>query len=400
MIAPADARALMLAKAWAVQGVEQAPLSRALGRTLAESVAALRTQPPFASSAMDGYAVRAGDLAGLQALHLAGESAAGRPFGGELGPMQAIRIFTGAAIPKGADTILMQENAARTDDGKVRPLLQEKAGRHVRAAGLDFCEGDALLKAGLVLDPRHLGLAASMGHPALPVRPRPRVAVISTGDELVAAGHTLGPGQIASSNNHALAALIERAGGLAIDFGIAPDRLDATQALIDEAAGQADLIVTCGGASVGDHDFVQAALRSAGFEIDFWKVAIRPGKPLMLGAKGSLLCVGLPGNPVSSFVCALLFVDPLIRRMLGQDPAEIDRCEPAVLGAPLPANDHREDYMRCRLARVKEGAWEATPLPVQDSSMQSALAQADALLVRPPHAAAAAKGAPCRIIRL
>ncbi len=306
---PREALRRMLEAVPAPTRVETVPLAEADGRTLAEDLKALRTQPPFAASAMDGYAVRAADLASGAPLRVVGLSAAGRPFAGRIGPGEAARILTGAALPEGADTILMQENATRDGDA-VTPLQPEPAGRFVRAAGLDFREGDLLLAAGLELAPRHLQLAASMGHARLPVRARPRVAILSTGDELVPPGVAPGPGQIVSSNAVALAAFCRRFGADAVDLGIIPDDPAATRRAVSQAADAADLIVTIGGASVGDHDHVQGALREAGFGIAFWKVAIRPGKPLMFGVRPGRLAVALPGNPVSSMVCALVFVGP------------------------------------------------------------------------------------------
>ncbi len=390
----------MLAAATPLQGAEAMPLVQASGRTLAEDVTALRTQPPFAASAMDGYAVRAADLTSLMPLHVIGEAKAGHPFGGTVGPMEAVRIFTGAPVPDGADAILIQENAQGVGAGVITPTQTEQAGRFVRPAGLDFCTGDCLLKAGTVLDAWHIGLAASMGHGLLSVRSRPRVAILSTGDELAMPGSALREGQIVSSNAFALAAFVESRGGVADDRGIVPDDADTTRRAIANAAEGCDLIVTSGGASVGDHDFVQAALVANGFSISFWKIAVRPGKPLMFGVRGSTLCLGLPGNPVSSMICAILFLEPLLRKLLGQPNPDTDRSEGALLGRALPANDLREEYMRASLGRDDAGNLVATPFSSQDSSIQRLMASADALLIRPAHAPAAEAGTPCRIIRL
>lgn len=400
MTSPAEARRRILAAATPIAEADEAGLDQCLGRTLADDIVALRTQPPFPASAMDGYAVRADDLASASALQVIGESAAGHPFAGAVGPGQAVRIFTGAVIPGGADTILIQENAEILSGRNIMPRQVESKGRFVRRAGLDFAAGDVLLKEGLVLDGRHIGLAASMGHVALPVRRKPKVALLSTGDELVMPGEATGAGQIISSNALALAATVRLAGGEPHDHGIVPDTLAATRDAILRAADQADLILTSGGASVGEHDFVQGALKDAGFSINFWKVAVRPGKPLMLGVRGRTICIGLPGNPVSSMVCGLLFVAPLIRTLLGQANAEADGREPARLAATLPANDMREEYMRAKLCRDADGQWLVTPFAVQDSSVQRLLASADALLVRPAYAPPAAAGDPCEIIRL
>lgn len=399
LLAPADALSRILAAAFPLRDIEQVPLAEADGRTLAHNLPALRTQPPFPASAMDGYAVRAVDLAPGQALAVVDRSTAGHPATRTVRQGEAIRIFTGAAVPEGADTILIQENTRAASDISVTPAQTERPGRHIRKAGVDFAQGDVLLREGLRLAPRHLGLAASMGHAMLPVRRRPRVAIISTGDELVLPGSLPGPAQIVSSNASALAGLVREAGGEAIDLGIAPDDPQATEDAIRRAAAQADIVVTSGGASVGDHDLVQAALTRSGFRIDFWKVAIRPGKPLMFGSATDRLAVGLPGNPVSGFVCALLFLQPLIRRMLGQSGDISPSREPARLGRDLPPNDLREEYMRAALTRGPGGGWIATPLPDQDSSLQRVLAEADGLVIRPADAPAAKAGDACLIIR-
>ncbi|MGL4440206.1 MAG: molybdopterin molybdotransferase MoeA, partial [Bosea sp. (in: a-proteobacteria)] len=399
MTSPAEARRRILAAATPIRDIESVTLGEALGRTLAEHLAAQRTQPPFSASAMDGYAVRCEDLDGSTALSVIGQSAAGHPFTGAVGSGQAVRIFTGASVPAGADTILIQENARILADHRIIPTQGETKGRFVRRAGLDFKTGDILLQAGLVLDGRHVGLAASMGHVTLPVRRKPKVAILSTGDELVSPGEATGEGQIISSNAIALSAAIRQAGGEPHDHGIVPDTLAATRDAIMHASNDADILITSGGASVGEHDFVQAALIEAGFAIDFWKVAVRPGKPLMLGVRGKTLCVGLPGNPVSSMVCGLLFVAPLIKLLLGQDNPDADGREPARLLTALPANDMREEYMRAGLSRDSDGQWLVTPFSVQDSSIQRLLAAADALLIRPAHAPAADIGDTCQIIR-
>jgi molybdopterin molybdotransferase len=400
LIAPGEAKRRMLAATAPLMDTETLPLFKAHGRTLAADLVARRTQPPFTASAMDGYAVKAADLAEGRPLRVIGEASAGHPFSGAIAAGEALRIFTGAVVPAGADTILIQENAEIDADGRVLARQTEPVGRFIRPAGLDFHEGDRLLRAGMTLTPPRLALAASMGHAALPVWRRPRVAVLSTGDELVAPGAPLKPGQIVSSNTYAVAALIEAAGGEAIDHGIVPDDAAATEAAITEASASADLLVTCGGASVGDHDFVQAALKRTGFAIEFWRVAIRPGKPLMFGVRGGRPCLGLPGNPVSSYMCALLFLQPLIRRLLGDPAAGEDPRETALLTVPVPANDLREEYMRAQLAHDPSGGLGVTPFALQDSSVQRIMAEADALIVRPPHAPALPAGAPVPIIRL
>jgi molybdopterin molybdotransferase len=380
---------------------EDVALDACHGRTLAADLAALRTQPPFAASAMDGYAVRAADAASPPAtLRVVGASLAGRGFVGGVAAGEAVRIFTGAPLPDGADAIVVQEDARR--DGDAVTILDAAApGRFVRPSGLDFHAGDTLLSAVQRLDARRLSLAAAMGHARLPVRRRPRVAILATGDELVRPGETAGPDQIVASNLYALAALATRAGGEALDLGIARDTFtDLERGIAAARDGGADLLVTLGGASVGEHDLVQSALAHQGMELGFWRVALRPGKPLMHGRLGPMLLLGLPGNPVSSIVCGILFVVPAIRALVGDPTAGDDASEPALLGADLRANDSRQDYLRATLAPSRDSLPVATALPAQDSSMLGILAQADALIVRPPHAPAARSGEPCRIIRL
>lgn len=397
----ADALAGILAGASPIREQETVPLDRAEGRTLAADVAALRTQPPFPASAMDGFAVRAADIATVPArLALIGTSAAGHAFTGTVGPGQCVRIFTGAPVPAGADAILIQENA-RAEGNMVEALSPVTAGRFVRQAGLDFREGEVLLRAGRRLGPSAVALAAAMGHATLPVVRRPRVAILATGDELVRPGEPTGPDQIVASNTYAVAAIAERAGAEALDLGIARDDLPALTAAIDAArdAG-ADVLVTLGGASVGDHDLVQRALAARGWELGFWRIAMRPGKPLMHGRLGAMTVLGLPGNPVSSIVCSLIFLVPLVRALSGDPDAGAVATQPARLGVDLPANDERQDYLRARLSAGEDGTLVATPFPRQDSSMLRLMAEAEALVVRAPHAPAARAGDPCRIIRL
>ena len=380
---------------------EDIPIALAAGRTLAADLAATRTQPPFPASAMDGYAVRAADLATIPArLRLIGTSAAGHGFSGTLGPGETVRIFTGAPVPAGADAILIQENA-EADGETVTAREPVAAGRFLRRAGLDFGEGETLLRAGDTLDARCLALAASAGHATLPVRRKPRIAVLATGDELVRPGEPAAWDQIVASNGLALSALSLEAGAEPIDLGIVPDDLESLRGAIGRArTAGADLLVTLGGASVGDHDLVQAALGAEGLELGFWRVALRPGKPLMHGRLGPMTVIGLPGNPVSSIVCGLLFVVPAIRALLGDPRAGEDRSEPALLGRDMPENDGRQDYLRTRLDTAPDRLPVAHPETRQDSSMLSVLGTSEALLIRPPHAPPAKAGDPCRIIRL
>jgi molybdopterin molybdotransferase len=407
-----DALRLVLASVDKPVEIEHVPLSQCAGRALAEDVAASRDQPPFPASAMDGYAVRSADIVQIPAtLHVIGESAAGQRFPGVVEEQQAVRIFTGAPLPDGADAVVLQEDTQASGD-RVTVKEQPRSGQHIRKAGLDFSAGDVLLQAGLCLDSRHIALAAAMGHGTLPVRRKPRVAVLATGDELVRAGEPAGPDQITASSLPATAVMVEKAGGEAIDLGIARDTMESLEERIQAARdSRADILVTLGGASVGEHDLVQKALQRQGMELGFWRVALKPGKPLMHGKLGSTMLLGLPGNPVSSLVCAVLFLIPAIRALLGDALPDQDPTETAILGADLPANGPRQDYMRASLASQE---FEITltqrttrmPLPVvmphliQDSSMLSILERSEALLVRPPHAPAAQAGEPCQIIRL
>jgi molybdopterin molybdotransferase len=395
----AEALARVLADAAPLPS-EKVPLIEAHGRVLANDVAALRTQPPAAVSAMDGYAVRAVDVAQVPTrLRLVGEVAAGHPFEGRVSAGEAARIFTGGVIPPGADTIVIQEHTTREGDIVV-VAKSAGAGKHVRVEGLDFARGAALLGKGHRLTDRDLALAAAMNHPRLPVHRRPKLAVLATGDELVMPGATPGFGEIVYSNGYATMALARREGCEVIDLGIAPDRLDETAAAVRRARdASADILVTSGGASVGDYDLVQKALAAEGLALSFWKVALRPGRPMMHGRLGAMHVLGLPGNPVSAYVCGVLFLVPLIRRLTGRADVE-PRLEPALLGCDLPENDERADYLRATLAPGGDGIPVATPAKVQDSSMLTPLAQAGCLLVRAPHAPAAKAGSRCEILRL
>jgi molybdopterin molybdotransferase len=376
---------------------EDVALSEADGRVLAADVLARRRQPPFDASAMDGYAVRAADIATVPAqLETIGESQAGQRFDGTVGAGQAVRIFTGAPVPPGADTILLQEDAEVIGQGRIAAREATAAGRHIRVAGLDFELGDTLLHAGRELDPAALSLAASGNHPRVRVVGRPLVAILATGDELVAPGGDPGPDQIIASNAFGVAAMVRRAGGRVLDLGIVADERTIMRAAIDQAVeARPDIIVTLGGASVGDRDLVQEVMAGAGMELDFWKIAMRPGKPLMSGRIGSTRIIGLPGNPVSSLVCAQLFLVPLVTAMAGRRHRPDLR--QAVLGVPVAANDHRRDYMR---ARIDLDAMPpvVAPYPRQDSSMLSTLAEGNCLLLREPHAPAAAAGDPCTVL--
>jgi molybdopterin molybdotransferase len=397
MISVEAALARVLAAAKPVE-TEQVALADAFGRTLAAPVAALRTQPPFANSAMDGYALRSGDGRAGARLRVAGESAAGRAFEGELGPGEAARIFTGAPLPRGADAVVIQEETRR-DGEHVILEAAVAASDNVRGVGLDFRDGDALLGAGRRLTPRDVALIAAANHARVLVRRKPRVAILATGDELRAPGESLGPAQIVASNNLFIAGLAQAQGAQAIDLGIAPDRPEALAERIAAAqAARADVLVTLGGASVGDYDLVQKALTDAGMQLGFWRIAMRPGKPLMFGALGDMLALGLPGNPTSSAVCGLLFLRPLLQAFLGDPAASADASEPARLAVDLPANGVRQDYMRARVSH-DGGGWVAAPMASQDSSLVRTLAEAEGLIVRAPHAPAAKAGDACRLLR-
>jgi molybdopterin molybdotransferase len=350
-------------------------------------------------SAMDGYAVRAADVGMVPVrLRVIGAAPAGHPFDGSVGPGEAVRIFTGAPLPGGADTIVIQEDTERVGDEVV---VRESSGpgRFVRRRGLDFAEGEVLLNAGRRLSPRDIALAAAMNHPDLPVRTLPKVAILATGDELVPPGDDPGPDRIIASNGFGIAGMVRRAGGEPVDLGIAPDNrqalADAVHRAIDTGA---DVFVTLGGASVGEHDIVQDVLEAAGLTLDFWKIAMRPGKPLMFATQARRRALGLPGNPVSAIVCARIFLKPLLAALLGIEPAESG--VQARLAEALPANDRRQDYLRARLDRAPDGTLTATAFPVQDSSMQRTLAMANGLIVRPPFDPAQGAGALVTVLPL
>jgi molybdopterin molybdotransferase len=395
----ADALSAVLAGAEALPE-EMVALDAAHHRVLARDVEALRTQPPQAMSAMDGYAVRSADASHVSArLKVIGEVAAGRPFDKPVGAGEAVRIFTGGVIPQGADAVIIQEDTV-VDGDRIGITEAAIAGRHIRPAGVDFREGDVLLAAGSRLSDRDLSLAAGMNYPQLPVRRRPKVAILATGDELVMPGSTPGPGQIVYSNGYALRALARHEGAETIDLGIAADTVEATTLGIRRARDSgADVLITTGGASVGDHDLVKQSLETEGVTMAFWRIAMRPGKPMMHGRLGTMRVIGLPGNPVSSYVCGFLFLVPLIRMLSGRTTIHHTR-ETALLGRGVAGNDLREDYLRARLEVRSDGALVATPVDHQDSSLLGNLAAARALVIRAPFAPMAAAGSPCEILRL
>lgn len=378
-------------------GTEEIPVRAGLGRVLAQPVTARLTQPPAAVSAMDGWAVRHADLAVGAVLRQVGYVPAGQGFEGRVGPGETVRVFTGAPIPDGADTVVIQEDADQAGS-QVTVRAAPARGRHIRRAGLDFSVGDLGLDDGRRLTVRDLALAAAMNHPWLVVRRRPRVAILATGDEVVRPGDPVGPNQIVSANAIALAALVEAAGGEATLLGIAPDDEAALGGYLDSARGH-DLLVTTGGASVGAHDLVQPGLARRGLVVDFWKIGMRPGKPLMFGQVDRMPVLGLPGNPVSTLVCGLLFLRPAVDRLQGL-PAAAPATEAMPLAVDMAANDSRQDYVRARFVDRGADGRAIEPMPIQDSSMISVLAHCDGLIVRPPRAPAAPAGSPVPVLRL
>ena len=380
-----EARARILKNATTLAS-ESIALNKALGRVLAKPLSAKRDQPPFDASAMDGYAIRAEDVA--TEFTIIGISAAGHAFKGKLKPGEAVRIFTGAPMPATSNAVIIQENAG-AQGGIVTFLSPARAQQNIRPRGLDFKKGETLLPALIRLNARDIGLAAAMNCGIVSVRKRPVVAVIATGDELVLPGQIPRPDQIVSSNSNALAAMAASFGAQVINCGIVKDNLKATERAILKMA-KADVIVTTGGASVGDHDFIQEALKNAGVKIDFWKIALRPGKPFMYGRKGKQHIMGLPGNPVSALVCARLFLKPLLDALQGLSTEEAATM--ARLGTAMNANDGRQDYVRAKLETAPDGSRMATPFNKQDSSMQRTFRDAHCLIIRAPNAPAASAG--------
>ncbi len=376
---------------------ETISLGKALGRVLAKDVSAKRDQPPFAASAMDGYAVRFDDVATLPtSLKIFGASNAGHAFKGAVKPGTAVRILTGAPVPSGADTVVIQENTERSGSD-LRIYNPTPTGKNIRRAGLDFAKGQVLVKAGTRLAARDIGLLAAGNAASVTVRKAPRVVLFTTGDELVLPGRRARPDQIFSSNSHALEAMARLLGCDVVNLGIVKDSLVATKAAIRRGLG-ADVLMTTGGASVGDHDYVQEAFKACGVKIGFWKVALRPGKPFMYGRKGKTHVMGLPGNPVSALVTARLFFTPLIKALQSL-PTE-DKTVTARLAIALAGNDERRDYIRATLSESEDGIRLVTPYVTQDSSMQRTLQSSDALILREPFAAASEAGSPVKVLIL
>ena len=392
-----EAHARVIA-AFAPLPAEMVSVADAAGRVMASAPTARLTQPPSDLSAMDGYAVRAEDVPAVPStLKLVGQAPAGGSYDHALKPGETVRIFTGGPLPMGADSIVIQEDT-KAEGEKITILEAPKPGRHVRKAGLDFSAGDAPFKAGHVLTTRDVALAAAMNLPWLSVHRKPRVAILSTGNELVMPGDPVGRNQIVSSSGIAVAALMRAWGAEPTLFDIARDEAKLIGDHI-AAGAQHDLLITLGGASVGEHDLVQDALKAQGFAMDFWRIAMRPGKPLMFAAKDRARVLGLPGNPVSTMVCALMFVKPALERMLGQS-GDLVATRPARLAVDVKENDTREDYVRAVLRHGPDGSLTVEPHTIQDSSMLSVLAWSNALLVRPPHDPARKAGDVVQVIDL
>ena len=398
LVPVSEAKSRLLGKANPIEAVETVSLGDANGRVLAKDLTARLTQPPFHASAMDGYALAAGDAPAIGSeLVVVGSAAAGHAFDGTVGKGETVRIFTGAPLPEGTDSILIQEDAEKLEGNRIRTKFEVVKGRHVRPRGQDFAEGETVVPAGTLIDFSHLTVAAAMNHPTVEVYRRPRVAILATGDELLPPGETPGPAQIIASNTFGVAALVRDNGGEVLDLGIVKDRQEDIVAAIDRARTEkADVLVTLGGASVGDHDLVQSTLKSVGMELDFWRIAMRPGKPLMVGALGDMQVLGLPGNPVASLVTSMLFLEPLLRK-LGHLP-DRKREVQGVTARTLAANDQRQDYLRSTLTRDNEGNLVVDSYQKQDSSMMKIFAHSDALIIRPPHAPELPAGSPCSIL--
>ena len=382
-----EARARMLAEA-SLLGVKTVTTGQALGRVLAQAIDATRDQPPFAASAMDGWAIRRADLTRDAVFRVAGESAAGKAYPGVVAEGEAIRIFTGAPVPVGADLVIIQEEAQRDGD-TVRFAAGDDPRSNIRPAGGDFRSGDRLLEAGVRLDPWRLSLAAAAGRATLEVARRPRVAILATGDELVQPGGNPAPDQIFESGSIALAALVDTWGGSATRLTAAADNAEAIAASV--ANIEVDLIVTIGGASVGDHDLVKPAMARLGLSLRVETIAIRPGKPTWFGTlSDGRRVLGLPGNPASALVCAEIFLRPLLAALTGRDPAPAMIA--ARLAAPLSANGPREHWMRAALSIDPDGRAIVVAFADQDSSLVGVFSRADALIRRPMNAAAASAG--------
>ncbi len=397
MISVAEAEQRILA-ALRRTPLEQIVLTESLGRVIGEDVRSRRTQPPMAVSAMDGFAVRSDDVANVPAdLCIVGYAPAGGSYDETVKPGEAVRIFTGAPVPAGADTIVIQEDTD-IDGDSVRVKESAARGTYIRPAGLDFAEGDVLIKAGTRMTARHVGLAAAMNVPWLMAYRQPRVAILATGDEIVMPGEPIGRNQIVSSNAIALAAFVTAMGGEPVLLGIAPDDRDGLRHMAAGIAGN-DMLVTTGGASVGDHDLVQDVLSERGMNVDFWRIAMRPGKPLMFGQIEGTPVLGLPGNPVSSLVCAMIFLRPALTFMQGAQATGSDILHLRTT-TDLPANDRRQDFLRATFELGSDGETMVRAFDKQDSSMMATLTHADGLVIRLPHAPAVKAGERIDVLKM
>ncbi|MFT8886420.1 MAG: gephyrin-like molybdotransferase Glp [Acetobacter papayae] len=381
-------------------GQETVPLGSALGRVLGLDVHARRANPPVSVSAMDGYAARAQDATEGAVLHVVAEAPAGHPTAHVIQPGECARLFTGSQIPAGTDTVIIQENTQREGD-RITLTHPSAAGRFIRMQGQDFAQGTCLLQAGTRLGPKEIGLAAAGGHAWLTVTRKPRVSVLSTGDEIALPGDPVREDGIFNSALFMVTACLQQAGAEVL---MLPSARDTTRSLTEAfaQARQSDMLVTIGGASVGAYDLVRQSLTDIGLTLDFWKIAMRPGKPLLSGHIGSTPIIGLPGNPVAALVCSTVFVAPAIQRMMGMTVADTLPTEPAILGVDVGPNDQRQDFLRATLsnAPAPDSLPVVTPFASQDSAQLHILAQSQALIIRAPHAPAAAAGSPCQIVRL
>ena len=369
---------------------ERLALAKCSGRVLSGPIGARRSQPGSDVSAMDGYAVKSTDLSGKDvSFKQIGESAAGAPFTGTVKSGETVRIFTGASMPKGADQVVIQENAGPVDGG-IFTNESPAPEKNIRLMGYDFLEKQIVLEGGTFLTPKSLGIAASSGHSHLMVHRPPKIALLATGDELVSPdAKKFSTHETVNSTVPQLSAMITDIGGTVVDVGHAGDDLASLKRAIKDA-NDADILVTIGGASVGDRDFMQQALAEEGMKLDFWKVAMKPGKPLIFGRKDGQYILGLPGNPVSAFVCAMIYLRPLIDKLMGR-PAPLPTGIPLPTATALKANGPRQDFMRARLIG-RQGERHVDAAVSQDSGQLSVLAQSDGLIIRPPDAPAAEAG--------
>ena len=387
----------LILKDASVIGLEHVHLSAANGRCLAENIKALRTHPPFDTSSMDGFAAKSSDLNSIPTnLTVIGEVAAGHYFEGKVSNGEAVRIFTGAPIPNGTDCVIIQENT-KLESNQIIVTERVKKGTFVRVAGLDFAKGDTLLNKGMVLDFRSISLAASMNHPTLPVYKKPIVGILSTGDELIEPGNSTKKGQIISTNKYGVASFVNQHGANSIDFGIAKDNSKNIAEKIDNALdSDINILVTIGGASVGKHDLIKPVLSAKGWNLKFWRIAMRPGKPLLFGKFKEKYILGLPGNPVSSLICSIIFLRPLLQTMLGQNSKQ--KFEWLQTKEHLPSNDQRQDYLRAKIIEEPNGERYVKAFNKQDSSMLATLTESNCLIVRPPFAPAEKPGSLVQIL--